>query len=60
MTKIISFTVEELVEIRRALDLIIQEDEDCKVNIDTRSRAAKKSAYDKVRRALGMAPRVAS
>jgi len=44
----IGFTVPELVELRRALRLIIQEDEDCVVNVDAESRAAKASALQKL------------
>lgn len=47
------FTRAELIELRRALDLIIMEDNDCKVNVDAASVAAKASALAKLNRATG-------
>lgn len=44
----VTLTLAELIELRRALDLICNADEDADVNIDARSRAAKASATRKL------------
>jgi hypothetical protein len=44
----IVFSRGELIEMRRALDLIQQEDGYANVNMDTKSVKAKASAYEKV------------
>lgn len=48
------FTRNELIEIRRALDLISQEDAACGVNMDAASVKAKASVERKVSKALGV------
>ena len=46
--RVMRLTLRELIEIRRALDLITMEDEHAGVNVDTASRKAKASALRKV------------
>lgn len=53
MTKRLSFSHAELVELWRALDLIAIEDDYAGVNMDAASVAAKASAKAKLDRALG-------
>ncbi len=48
-----SFSWAEVLELRRALDLIIQEDESCDVNCDAASRKAKSSALAKLTKLTG-------
>lgn len=58
MTKIVSFTLRELVELRRALDLISVEDTDCNVNMGADAVSAKQSALKKLNKALGWKDRL--
>lgn len=56
----ISLTGGECVEIRRALDLIIQEDESADVNVDEQSRTDKREALKKFDKLLRVKPNAES
>lgn len=53
MSHRISFTIEELIELERALRLISQEDANCRVNMDFKSRRAKRLALKKLQKITG-------
>lgn len=50
----LKLTRAEFVEVIRALELIMQEDDSCNVNMDEASVAAKTSAMKKLERASGL------